>query len=209
VAIRFAESKEDKNNGGYKKMGYLKYVKMAFRKPTAEVKAVQRERLIQMRREPVTTRLEAPTRMDRARSLGYKAKPGVLVIRQRVLRGGHTRPQVAGGRRPKRSGTRKNLAKNYQQIAEEKAAREYHNCEVVGSYYVAQDGKYRWFEVIMVDRTHPQVIADKNLIGIAAQRNRAGRGLTSAGRKGRGIRSHKGIGAEKLRPSLRSNNRLH
>ncbi|KKT75754.1 MAG: 50S ribosomal protein L15e, partial [Candidatus Peregrinibacteria bacterium GW2011_GWA2_44_7] len=43
-----------------------------------------------MRKEPVTLVLEHPTRLDRARSLGYKAKQGCIVARQRVGRGGHT-----------------------------------------------------------------------------------------------------------------------
>lgn len=181
-------------------MGYLKYVKQAFNTPSEEAKTVQRERLIQMRKDPATLRVDRPTRIDRARSLGYKPKSGVLVVRQRVRRGGHVRPDIKGGRRPSRFHQTKNLHKNYQQIAEEKVASNYVNCEVVGSYQVAQDGYFYWYEVILVDRSHPEVIADKNLLGIAAQTGRASRGITSAGRKGRGLRK-KGIGSEKTRPS--------
>lgn len=185
-------------------MGYLKYLKQAFTKPTKEQEAIQRERLIAMRREPATMRMEKPTRIDRARSLGYRAKPGLVVVRQRVRRGGHTRPDIKGGRKPRKTHTQKNLDKNYQQIAEEKTISNYPNCEVMGSYQVAQDGYYTWFEILLVDRAHPQVLADRQLIGIAAQRGRAARGLTSAGRKSRGLRN-KGIGAEKLRPSKPAN----
>ena len=60
------------------------------------------------------------------------------------------------------------------------------------------------FEVILVDRSHPVVLADKRLIGIAAQTGRVFRGVTSAGRRGRGLRS-KGQGAEKVRPSRQAN----
>jgi large subunit ribosomal protein L15e len=191
----------DKNGGT--KMGYLKYVKAAFNKPSAAVEAVQRERLLAMRKEDATVRLEHPTRIDRARALGFKAKPGILVVRQRVRRGGHVRPDIKGGRRPSRFHQTKNLHKNYQQIAEERANDAFHNCEVLGSYPVGQDGYSFWYEVIMVDRAHPQVLADKQLIGIAAQTGRAYRGVTSAGRKGRGLRK-KGIGSEKTRPSRKA-----
>ena len=184
-------------------MGYLKYFKKAFLAPTEETTAVQRERLIAMRREPATLRLERPTRIDRARSLGYKAKPGIIVVRQSVRRGKHVRPDIKGGRRPSRFHQDKNLHKNYQQIAEERAQDAYHNCEVMGSYEIAKDGYSYWYEVILVDRAHPQVLADKRLLGIAAQTGRAYRGLTSAGRKGRGLRK-KGVGSEKTRPSKKA-----
>ena len=181
-------------------MGYLKYVKQAFRKPSDEQKQLQKTRMIQWRKDPVTLRIDRPTRMDRARSLGYKAKQGIIVVRQRVLRGGHTRPRINHGRRPSRNHTRKNLDKNYQQICEERAAKKFVNCEVLGSYFVGKDGKHNWYEVLLVDRMNPQVLHDKNLLGIAAQRGRVFRGVTSAGRKSRGLQN-KGQGAEKLRPS--------
>ncbi len=185
-------------------MGYLKYVQKAFRAPTEEIKAVQRTRLLEVRREPAVVRIGRPTRIDRARSLGYKAKQGVFVVRVRTRRGKHIRPDIKGGRRPSRFHQDKNLHKNYQQICEEKSNDKYPNCEVVGSYQAAQDGYYYWFEIIMVDRMNPSVLADKDLIGIAAQTGRTYRGLTSAGRKGRGLRK-KGQGAEKVRPSRNAN----
>src|SRR3989344_8379016 len=96
-------------------MGYQKYVKQAWnKKPAPELK---RERLIAWRREPTTIRIDRPTRPDRAHSLGYKAKQGFIVVRQRVLRGGHMRPTIQGGRRPKTSRTRLVLDINYQMIA--------------------------------------------------------------------------------------------
>ena len=76
----------------------------------------------------------------------------------------------------------------------------------MNSYYVAQDGNHYWYEIILVDRKHPVVLADKKLSWIAAanKKGRAARGITSAGRKARGLR-HKGKGAEKARPSSRAN----
>lgn len=183
-------------------MGYLKYVKQLFNKPSDEQKALLKQRMIEWRAEPATLRIERPTRIDRARTLGYKPKPGVIIVRQRVLRGGHVRPDIKGGRRPSRFHQTKNLDKNYQWIAEERAARAYVNCAVLGSYQAGQDGQHAWFEVLLVDRVHPSVLADDRLLGVAFQGGRTQRGLTSAGRKARGLR-RKGTGAEKVRPSSR------
>jgi large subunit ribosomal protein L15e len=49
---------------------------------------------------------------------------------------------------------------------------------------------YKWFEVIMVDKHHPVIKADKNINWICEKqhRKRVFRGLTSAGKKMRGLR---------------------
>jgi len=181
-------------------MGLYKYVRDVWKKPKENLGVIWKSRLIEWRRQPVTIRIQRPTRIDRARSLGYKAKQGFIVIRQKVSRGGHTKSFRKKGKKPKRSGTRLNLDKNYQRIAEERANKKFSNCEVLNSYFVAEDGKHAWYEIILIDRDHPQIKADKNLSNLAAKRGRAYRGLTSAGRKSRGLR-HKGKGSEKIRPS--------
>lgn len=164
--------------------------------------------MVAWRREPVTLRLEHPTRLDRARALGYRAKQGIFVIRQRVLRGGHKRPDIKGGRMPKNSRLRLVLRKNYQLIAEERANDAFPNCEVINSYCLAKDGKNYWFEVILVDPHHPVIQADPHLKWFSKpqHRGRVYRGLTSAARKMRGLR-WKGKGVEKARPSRRAHDR--
>ncbi|MFH1770257.1 MAG: 50S ribosomal protein L15e [archaeon] len=189
-------------------MSLYKHIREAWKRPKDSLKELTRERLIAWRKEPVTIRIDRPTRLDRARSLGYKAKQGIIVVRQRVSRGGRQRPQFKAGRRPRHMRRRKIVAKNYQQIAEERAHKKYVNCEVLNSYEVAQDGVYTWYEIILVDRFHPQTLkSDKKWITF--KEGRAERGLTSSGRKGRGLRGNKGLGAEKLRPSLRAKGRRH
>ena len=122
------------------------------------------ERLIRWRREPVVTRIERPTRLDRARALGYKAKQGFIVVRVRIRKGALNKPRPRSGRRPKRMGLYGHSPKKSKQlIAEEKAARKYPNLEVLGSYYVWEDGKYKWYEVILVDPHHPAIINDKDV----------------------------------------------
>lgn len=180
-------------------MALTQQIRASWQKPSEAVIALWRERLIQWRREPVTIRLERPTRLDRARALGYKSKPGVFIVRQRVVRGAHHRSIIGRGARMSKNSRRTlALSKNYQLIAEEHANKIFHNCEVINSYFVLKDGKYSWYEVILADPCDPNVRAD-TFLGMVTKRNdRVGRGLTSAGRRMRGL-YWKGKGAEKSR----------
>jgi len=180
-------------------MGLYKYMGN-FWKKHAESAVLYRERRIEWRKEPVTVRLERPTRLDRAHSLGYKAKSGIIIVRQRVDRGGRRRPDIKGGRRSKHARQLKILNKSYQAVTEGRASQKYPNMEVLNSYFVGKDGLHYWYEVILVDRSISEIAADKNLSWVQSSKGRVNRGLTSAGRKSRGLR-HKGKGAEKLRPS--------
>ena len=191
------------------KMSFYKNIRELWKNPKENLGDAYKEFLVELRQEPATTRLFRPTRLDRARSLGYKAKPGILVIRQRTTRGGHKRPDIKAGRRPKANTQKKVVNKSYQQMAEEKVSRKYTNCEVLNSYLLAEDGLNKWFEVIIVDRTNPSILKDNKYNWISLQKGRAFKGLTSAGTKSRGLRS-KGKGTEKARPSQKANgNRLH
>jgi large subunit ribosomal protein L15e len=166
-------------------------------------------RLLAWRNEHTVTRLEHPTRLDRARAVGYRAKGGYVVVRVRVRRGGQRKRAIIAGRRPKHKGVlRMTLAKSLRRIAEERAAKHYPNLEVLNSYWVGEDGKQKFFEIILVDPSHPEILADPkiNWIAAPAQRGRAYRGLTSAGTEGRGLR-WKGKGTERFRPSRAANRR--
>ncbi len=188
-------------------MGYYKYVKALWKRPWEN--EFYKKRLIEWRREESIVRVDKPTRVDRARSLGYKSKQGFIVVRVRVRRGGKSRPRPRKGRRSKHLHTRLVLSKSYQWIAEERAQRKFINLEVLNSYWVGEDGLYYWYEVIMVDPYHPAIENDKDVGWICSRKHthRVFRGLTSAGKKARGLRK-KGLGSEKARPSLRANNRL-
>jgi len=168
-----------------------------------DYKKLMRDKLFQFRnQEESITKVEKPSNIPRARSLGYKAKNGVIVVRAKVRKGSGTTPRPRAARRPKRMGINKRTrGKSIQRIAEERAARKYPNCEVLNSYFVGQDGKCKYFEIILIDRDHPEMKADKDLSWICNKRGRAFRGLTSAGKKGRGL-MYKGKGAEQVRPSV-------
>ncbi len=180
----------------------------AWKNPSDEQFEAFRKRMVEWRKEPSTIRVPKPLRLDRARQLGYRAKPGIIVVRQRLLRGGRQRPDIRAGRRSKHSGQRKVLGMNYRHVAERRASKKFPNTEVINSYFLARDGKFFWFEVIMVDKSHPVVSSDRHLSWVSSGKHtkRALRGLTSAARKSRGL-LNKGIGAEKMRPSMRAHDR--
>jgi len=162
------------------------YIRKAWHKPH-EI-SEWRKRLVEWRKSKAIVRVEKPTRLDRARELGYKAKKGFVVARVRLARGGRRRPRRKKGRRSKRQTIHKILSMNYRWVAEQRAERRFKGLVVLNSYEIAKDGEYYWFEVILVDPTRPEIKADKNISWICSVKGRAARGLTSAARKARGLR---------------------
>ncbi|MGD6808137.1 MAG: 50S ribosomal protein L15e [Candidatus Bathyarchaeia archaeon] len=189
-----------------------KYMADEWAKPEDSfVEELMRQRLVQWRKEPTVTRIEHPTRLDRARKLGYKAKQGFVVVRTSVRRGGLRKIRPKAGRRPKRMGVAKfKPAKSLRLIAEERTAKKFPNLEVLNSYWVGEDGRHKWFEVILVDPNSPVILSDKDINWIAERQHtsRVYRSMTSAGKHVRGLR-HRGRGAEKVRPSFRKGARKH
>ncbi len=160
--------------------------------------------LIDWRAQEAVTKLDKPTDIGRARTLGYKDKKGIVVARVRVIRGGRSRHRVNKGRKSTKTTARKVLKMNYRWVAEQRAARKFPNLEVLNSYHVGQDGKYYFFDVILLDPQAPEIQADSNYKWILNPENkgRAFRGLTSAGRKSRGLRNR--TRNLKVRPSIRA-----
>ncbi len=184
------------------------FIRDAWKTPESSyVKGLTWERLRKWRREQAVIRLEKPTRLDRARNLGYKAKQGVITVRVRTWRGGRRKQRPRGGRRTKHMGVNRLTArKSSRRIAEERASRKFPNLEVLNSYWVGQDGKSKWHEVILVDPNHPRILNDRSFNWTTSSGKRALRGKTSAGAKGRGLRN-KGRGSEKTMPSLSAHGR--
>jgi large subunit ribosomal protein L15e len=166
-----------------------------------------RNLIVQWRKDNAVTKLDKPTRLDRARSLGYKAKRGFVITRVRVMRGGHKRPKPVKGRKTRKQTNKKVLNMSYRWIAENRAQKKFRNLEVLNSYKLAKDGKYYFYEVILVDPQIPEIKNDKTIKWIIdpANKNRVLRGLTSAGKKSRGLRSKNPM--NKFRPSVRSGKR--
>jgi large subunit ribosomal protein L15e len=123
-----------------------------------------RERAIRWRKENAVTRIEKPSRIQKARRLGYKAKQGIIVVRMRVGTGGMRRKRPRSGRRPKHLGvTRIKADVSMKQVADRRVLERYPNMKLLGSYYLYKDGMHYWFEVILADPSHPRVSKDKEL----------------------------------------------
>ena len=164
------------------------FIKESWKKPDENL---ARERMLEWRKGNSIVKVEKPLRLDRARALGYKAKKGFVVIRVKLIRGGHKRPRPRKGRKSgSKLSIRKNLSMNYREIAEQRAARKYKNLEVLNSYWIGKDGKHYFFEVILVDPEMPEIKNDKTISWITTKKNtnRVFRGLTFAGKKARGLK---------------------
>ncbi len=187
------------------------YIADAWKTPSTNyLKDLNRSRRVQWRREENFCRIERPTRLDRARNAGYKAKQGYVLVRGRVRKGSFQKRQIKAGRRAKRKGILAiTVGKSLQRMAEERAQKRYPNLEVLNSYWVGADGQNEWYEIILVDPHHPVIQADPkiNWICYNTHTNRVYRGKTSAGKKGRGL-DKKGKKVVKNRPSIRANGRL-
>ena len=155
---------------------------------TEEMEEVTRQRHILWRKEHAIHTVETPLRLDRAHALGYKAKQGFIVVRVRVRRGGLRKPRPTSGRRIGHIGAKRYTpAKSMRLIAEERAAKRFPNLEALNSYWVGEDGQYKWFEVILVDLAQLSSEQATQLVG-NTPRGRAERGLTAAGKKIRALR---------------------
>lgn len=190
-------------------MGAYKYLEELWRHKQSDVmRFLLRVRAWEYRQLPSVHRTSRPTRPEKARRLGYKAKQGFVVYRVRVRRGGRKRPVKKGIQygKPKHQGiTELKFKRNKRSIAEERAGRRCGNLRVLNSYWVNEDAAYKYFEVILVDPNHNSIRNDARLNWLArpTMKHRELRGLTAAGRKHRGLHVS-GHRANKTRPSVRS-----
>ena len=173
-------------------MGYTKYMKKAFR--SEEYKAELKKKLILWRKENVITKIDRPTRLDRAHELGWKAKKGFVLIRAKIGKGASKRETPSGGRKPLKAGRTKHTpTMNLQHILEMRVGKKFPNLEVLNSYYAAEDGTHKWYEIILVDPQRPEIKNDRTINWIKTSRGRVYRGLTSAGKRSRGLGKGQGF----------------
>ncbi|KAL5108602.1 60S ribosomal protein L15 [Taenia crassiceps] len=133
-------------------------------------------------------RMSRPSRPDKARRLGYKAKQGFVIFRTRVRRGGRKRPVPKGATYGKPTNEGVNQLKNQRSI---QATAEV--CLRIFNVYLLRIA----LVVICVDPNHSAIRRDPAIRWIckAHQKHREQRGLTSATRKSRGL--GKGYGYSK------------
>jgi large subunit ribosomal protein L15e len=125
-----------------------------------------KNKAIVWRTEPTVHKIERPSRLDRARRLGYKAKQGIVVVRTRVGRGGMRKQRPVAGRRPKHIGVvHIKQGISMRKVAERRVNEKYPNLEVLGSYFLYKDGMHIWYEIIMADPSHPAISNDREMRG--------------------------------------------
>ncbi|XP_058126504.1 large ribosomal subunit protein eL15 [Anopheles ziemanni] len=199
-------------------MGAYRYVQELYRKKQSDVmRYLLRVRVWQYRQMTKFHRAPRPSRPDKARRLGYRAKQGYSIFRIRVRRGGRKRPVPKGCTygKPKSHGVNElKPTRCLQSVAEERVGRRVGGLRVLNSYWVSQDASHKYYEVIMVDTSHNAIRRDPkaNWICNAVHKHRELRGLTSAGKKSRGLgkgyRYSQTIGGSR-RACWRRRNRLH
>jgi large subunit ribosomal protein L15e len=188
------------------KSGY-QFIKETFETQDKGYKSPHWYRGIEYRKGQSIVRIEHPTKIHRARTLGYKAKQGYIIVRVKVRKGGMHKVRPKMGRKPKAMGVNKyTTGKNIRWIAEERAQMKFPNMQVLNSYKIYSDGKRWYYEIILVDPNHPNIKSDSNINWICQPQHtkRVKRGLTSAGKSARGL-NKKGWGSEKTRPSFNAN----
>merc|ERR1712093_503097 len=170
---------------------------------------VMRVKTWEFRQLPVIQKCQKASRPEKARKLGYKRAQGYVVYRIRIRRGGRkrlVRKGIVHGK-PDHQGIRKlKKERTHKSTAEERVGRMCSNLRVLNSYWVGQDASFKFYEVIMVAPSHTRIRRDPRINWIVSPKNahRELRGLTSTGKKSRGLLKRGGHVAPKLRPSVRS-----
>merc|ERR1712168_1084873 len=154
-------------------MGAYRYVSEWYRKKQSDVmRYLLRIRCWQYRQLNKVHRAPRPTRPDKARRLGYKAKQGFCIYRISMRRGGRKRPVAKGCPygKPKTSGAVKQQKpeRNLQSIAEERVGRRLKGLRILNSYWVGEDSTFKYYEVILIDAHHKAIRGDPKINWICA-----------------------------------------
>merc|ERR1712142_514335 len=174
-------------------MGAYKYMSEIWRKKQSDtMRFLHRVRTWQYRQLTAVHRAPRPTRPDKARTMGYRAKQGFVIYRVRLRRGGRKRPVPKGATygKPTNQGVNQlKFQRSLQSVAEERVGRRCGGLRVLNSYWVGQDSTYKYYEVIMVEPFHKAIRRDPDMQWITkpVMKHRELRGLTSAGKKSRGL----------------------
>ncbi|PWN44842.1 putative RPL15A 60S large subunit ribosomal protein L15.e [Ceraceosorus guamensis] len=173
-------------------MGAYKYVEAIHQKKQSDLlRFLLRVRCWEYRQLPVIHRCSRPSRPDKARRLGYKAKQGYVIYRIRVRRGNRKKPAPKGATygKPVHQGVNHlKYQRSLRSTAEERVGRKCGNLRILNSYWVNADGVYKYFEIIAVDPSHKAIRRDARINWIVnpVHKRREARGLTATGKKSRG-----------------------
>jgi len=91
--------------------------------------------------------------------------------------------------KPVHQGVFMQFARRLQSVAEERVGRHCGALRVLNSYWVGEDSTYKYFEVILMDPNHNAIRNNPKhqWITKGVQKHREMRGLTSAGKRSRGV----------------------
>merc|ERR1712127_40400 len=185
--------------------GAYKYLEELWKKKQSDVmRFILRVRCWEYRQLPAIHRASRPTRPDKARRLGYKAKQGFVVYRVRVRRGGRKRPNAKGivyGKPCNQGVKHLKFQRSHRSVAEERVGKRCGNLRVLNSYWINQDASHKFYEVILVDPNHNAIRNDPRINWICSpvHKHRENRGLTSAGKISRSL--GKGTKYNRVKPS--------
>jgi len=174
-------------------MGAYKYLEELWKKKQSAVMSfLLRVRCWEYRQLSAIHRAVRPSRPDKARRLGYKAKQGYVVYRVRVRRGNRKRPNPKGicyGKPGQQGINHLKWERSHRSKAEERVASRCPNLRVLSSYWVNSDGTYKYYEVILVDPSHNAIRNDPRISWICnpVHKKRELKGTTTAGHKSRGL----------------------
>ncbi|KAA8565328.1 hypothetical protein EYC84_011045 [Monilinia fructicola] len=160
------------------KMGALKYLEEIQKKKQSDVlRFLLRVRCWELRQLNVVHRASRPSRPDKARRLGYKAKQGYF---QRV-------PPTES--QPTRVLTNLSTKDPSSPPLRSVSVARCANLRVLNSYWINQDSTYKYFEIILVDPQHKAIRRDPRINWIVnpVHKHRESRGLTATGKKSRGL----------------------
>ena len=188
--------------------GAYKYVEELWKKKQSDVlRFLQRVRVWEYRQLPSVVRVTRPSRPDKARRLGYKAKQGFCICRARVRAGPQeAREQGHPLRQARAPGCEEAEIRAQPAIGRGGARRARPLRRAPRAQLVLAQRRfvYKYYEVIMVDPMHKVVRNDPRINWICnpVHKHREIRSLTAAGRKYRGL-GGKGHNYNKARPSKR------
>uniref|UniRef100_A0A2K5PJQ5 Ribosomal protein L15 n=1 Tax=Cebus imitator TaxID=2715852 RepID=A0A2K5PJQ5_CEBIM len=171
-------------------MGAYKYIQEPWRKKQSDAMGfLLRVRCWQYCQLSALHKAPCPTRPDKVRQLGYKAKQVYVMYRIRICHGGRKRPVPKGacyGKPAHHGANQLKFARSLQPVAE----------EVLNSYWVGEDSTYKFFEVILIDPFYKAIRRnpDTQWITKPVHKHREMRGLTPSRGLGKGHKLHHTIG---------------
>merc|ERR1712048_608009 len=156
-------------------MGAYKYLQELWRKKKSDtMRFVMRVRCWEYRQLATIHKASKPSRLDKARAVGFKQKQGYAVYRVRIRRGGRKRAVGKGivYGKPVHQGIRKlKKTRSHRSVAEEKVGRHCSNMRVLNSYWVGQDAAYKFYEVVLVDPAHTAIKKDPRINWIVSEKH--------------------------------------